>query len=263
MGRAMRPFINQPHIACYSPSTQPESLAKKKGHDLRYSLASAVPLLLLSLASAAVAHDDAHDLDALMGSKEQFFQAVNEPAPPFTLTDTDGKPVRLSDFIGKVVVLDFVFASCTDLCPLQSEVLADIQGKVNVSVMKDMVQFVTVTTDPEADTPEVMRSYGEAHALDPVNWIFLTVRPGDPEDATRRLSESYNNTFTRSEDGQQMHGAVFHVIDRGGRLAGKFHGLRFEPVNMVLFINGLTDTSRHIGEHAEAGWWGRMKGMFD
>lgn len=207
-------------------------------------------------------HDAGHSLDETMGSEEQYFQAVDQPAPPFELADVDGNPVQLSDFTDKIVVLDFVFASCTDLCPLQSEVLAEIQEKVNVSLMKDMVQFITVTTDPEGDTPEVMRSYGEAHELDPINWTFLTVRPGDPEDTTRQLSEAYNNTFTPIEDGQQMHGVVFHVIDRGGRLAAKFHGLQFEPVNMVLYINGLTDNALHAEQHSDAGWWERLTGGF-
>jgi protein SCO1 len=229
---------------------------------MRPPLLLALMLILTTFAPGAMAHDAGNSLDETMGSEEQFFQVINQPAPPFELVDVDGNPVQLSDFADKIVALDFVFASCTDLCPLQSEVLADIQDKVNVSLMKDMVQFITVTTDPAADTPEVMRSYGEAHGLDSVNWTFLTVLPGDPEDTTRLLSESYNNTFTPMEDGQQMHGAVFHVIDRGGRLAGKFHGLRFEPVNMVLYINGLTDTANHEEEHAEAGWWERLTGWF-
>jgi protein SCO1/2 len=229
---------------------------------MRFPLTSALLFSFLASATPVLAHDAGHDLDELMGSEEQYFQPIDEPAPSFELVDMDGNPVQLSDFGDKVVVLDFVFASCTDLCPLQSEVLRDVQEKVNVSLMKDMVQFVTVTTDPKADTPEVMRSYGEAHGLDPVNWTFLTVPPGAPEDMTRQLSEAYNNTFTPTEDGQQMHGAVFHVIDQGGRLAAKFHGLQFEPVNMVLYINGLTDNAAHAGEHSEAGWWERLTDGF-
>ncbi len=224
---------------------------------------SALPLVLALLAGApaALAHHPGEELDEVMGSREQFFQTIDAPAPPFELVDMDAQVVRLSDFADKVVVLDFVFASCTDLCPLQSEVLASVQERVNVSAMRDMVQFVTVTTDPAADTPELMRAYGEAHGLDPMNWTFLTARPTDGEDATRELSEAYNNTFTLTDDGQQMHGAVFHVIDRGGRLAAKFHGLRFEPVNMVLYVNGLTNAPREA-EEAEAGWWESVAGVF-
>ncbi|TIN13338.1 MAG: SCO family protein, partial [Mesorhizobium sp.] len=153
-----------------------------------------------------------------------------------------GNPVRLSDFADKVVVLNFVFASCTDVCPLHSDLIARVQAMVNETPMKDLVQFLTVTTDPKSDTREVMKGYGEAHGLDPRNWTFLTTREGQAEDATRKPSEQYNVRFDPLEGGQQMHGLVTHVIDRGGRFAAKFHGLRFDPLNLVMYVNGLTNS---------------------
>jgi protein SCO1/2 len=215
----------------------------------------------MTLASAASAHHPGEALDDVMTEQEPYFQVIDQPAPGFDLVDGAGAPVSLSDFADKVVVLDFVFASCTDLCPLQSELVADVQEKVNASPMKDMVQFVTVTTDSAADTPEVMAAYGEAHGLDPVNWSFLTARTDDPERVTRDLSATYSNSFTPLEDGQQMHGAVIHVIDRGGRLAGRFHGLDVTPMNMVLYVNGLTNSHPGQEDAAEEGWWSGLTGM--
>jgi len=195
------------------------------------------------LALPAYAHPPGTDLDRLMGSEEKYFQAIDAPAAPgFELADAEGNPVRLSDFSDKIVVLNFVFASCTDVCPLHSDLIARVQAMVNDTPMKDMVQFLTVTTDPAADTPEVMKGYGDAHGLDPNNWTFLTNREGAPEDATRKLSEEYNVRFDPLEGGQQMHGVVTHVIDRGGRFAAKFHGLRFDPLNLVMYLNGLTNS---------------------
>ena len=81
-----------------------------------------------------------------------------------------------ADFHGKVVVLHFVYASCPDFCPLHAEKLAEVQEMVNQTLMKDLVQFVSITSDPANDTPEVMRAYGPAHGIDPVNWVFLTVQ---------------------------------------------------------------------------------------
>ena len=219
---------------------------------MRRTFLTALALALAIPASAAFAHHPGGALDEVMTSQERFFQVIDQPAPPFDLLDPDGNAVSLAALADKVVVLDFVFASCTDVCPLQSQVLARVQEKVNASAMRDMVEFVTVTTDPLADVPEVMRAYGEAQGLDPSNWSFLTTRPGDAEDATRALSATYASTFTPTGDGQQMHGVVFHVIDRGGRLAAKFHGLEFEPVNMVLYVNGLTHAAQEGGE----GLWG-------
>lgn len=218
--------------------------------------------LLLAAAPPARAHHPGADLDKMMGSEEKFFQIIDEPAaPPFELADADGKAVRLSDFSDKIVVLYFIFASCTDLCPVHSEVIADIQRKVNATPMKDRVQFLAVTTDPVRDTSEVLDAYGPAHGLDAGNWMFLTTRPGQPDGTARKLSEAYNVRFEPLEDGQQMHGAVTHVIDRGGRFAAKFHGLRFDPLNMVLYINGLTNNVRKPAK-PEPGWWDRLKVMF-
>ncbi|WP_287175324.1 SCO family protein [Mesorhizobium sp.] len=148
------------------------------------------------LALPAFAHHPGADLDRLMGSEEKYFQAIDAPAAPgFDLADDEGNPVRLSDFADKVVVLNFVFASCTDVCPLHSDLIARVQAMVNETPMKDVVQFLTVTTDPKSDTPEVMKGYGEAHGLDPRNWTFLTTREGQAEDATRKLSEQIQRPF--------------------------------------------------------------------
>jgi protein SCO1/2 len=229
---------------------------------MRLILLPAVLLAAFALAPAAMAHHPGADIDEAMGSREKFFQAIDREAPDFELADTQGLTVRISDFADKIVILNFIFAGCTDVCPLHSALIADVQGKVNATPMRDMVQFITVTTDPVTDTPDVLRAYGEAHGLDPQNWMFLTKRPEDPEDATRRIAESYNVRFEPLDDGQQMHGVVTHVIDRGGRFAAKFHGLRFDPLNLVLYINGLTNAPDRPERPAEADWWERVKGLF-
>lgn len=227
------------------------------GYAVRVALIPALLLAALAFAPGASAHHPGADLDNAMGSKERYFQAIDRPAPPFELGDADGNIVRLSDFADRIVVLNFVFAGCTDVCPLHSALVADVQAKVNSTPMKDMVQFVTVTTNPAVDTPDVLRAYGEAHGLDGDNWMFLTRRPGDPEDATRKLAEAYDVRFEPLDDGQQMHGVVTHVIDRDGRFAAKFHGLRFEPLNLVLYLNGLTNAPASPDE--PEGWWERMR----
>jgi protein SCO1/2 len=108
----------------------------------------------------------------------------------------------------------------------------------------------------------VLRDYGQAHRLDPVNWVFLTASPEQPEGATRKIAKAYGLEFTPSHDGEQMHGIVTHVIDQDGRLLARFHGLKFEPTNFVLFVNALTN---HLQKphHGEApGLWDRLKGIF-
>jgi hypothetical protein len=111
------------------------------------------------------------------------------------------------------------------------------------------VQFVTITTDPVNDTPEVLKAYGPAHGLDPINWVFLTSGPGRPEDTTRRLVERFGHRFSETGGGVQVHSVVTHVIDREGRWRANFHGLKLEPTSLVSYINALTNDDGHgIGE---------------
>jgi len=200
-------------------------------------------LLGLALMSTVRSPASAHSLEELeqeLLQRETYVEIVEQPAPDFTLQDADGRAVGLADFRGKAVVLWFIYASCPDFCPLQSEKIAEIQEMANGTPMRDLVQFIAVTTDPERDTPDVLKQYGPAHGLDSVNWVFLTGGPARPA-ATRELAERYGLKFTLTEEGYQMHGVVTHLIDKSGSLRGRYHGLKFEPVNFIVHLNALTN----------------------
>ena len=216
---------------------------------------------LLTLGAAAAAPAHAHSLQEFEDefyAKEQYFQALDKPVPDFTLCDASGKPVRPPDFLGKVTVLHFIYSSCTDVCPLHAEKLADVQKMINQTPMINLVRFVSITTDPARDTPEILKDYGPQHGLDPVNWEFLTVAPGAPEDYTRKLAEAFGHTFTVESDGTLTHGVVTHIIGKFGRWQGNFHGLEFRSVNMVMFVNALTDDY----DKPQPGLWDRVSGWF-
>jgi protein SCO1/2 len=221
----------------------------------------AVALLLLLAPVLPLAAHSLEELQGELGDQEKYFQPIGKKAPDFILEDAEGRAVALQDLRGKVVVLHFVYASCPDVCPLHAERIAEIQEMVNRTPMRELVQFVTITTDPEHDTPEVMRDYGPAHGLDSANWVFLTSGPDRPEDTTRKLAERFGHTFSKAEDGYQVHGVVTHVIDRDGRWKANFHGLEFEPTNLVLYINALTHEHGEEG-HPEESWWDRIRNLF-
>lgn len=214
-----------------------------------------------TLATAAAAHS-LEELQAMLLEKELYFQPVDQPAPEFTLQDADGKVFRLADLRGKVIVLHFIYASCPDVCPLHADRIAEIQKMVNLTPMKDRVQFVSISTDPEHDTPEILRGYGPAHELDDANWVFLTTRPDQPADLTRTLVEAYGHKFTRTENGQLMHGVVTHVIDKEGRWRANFYGLEFASVNLIRFVNALTNDVQRPHHHKEKGFWDRVREFF-
>jgi protein SCO1/2 len=221
--------------------------------------------LLISLsvaiaAPAAFAHS-LHELETELGNREQYFQPIEKVAPAFTLRDVAGRSVGLADLHGKVVVLHFIYTHCPDVCPLHAERIAEIQRLVNLSPMKQLVEFITITTDPKRDRGDVLTDYGRAHGPDPVNWAFLTTKPDQPEDLTRKLAQQFGHRFDKTDDGYQMHGIVTHVIDKEGFWRANFHGLKFEPSNLVIFVNALVnDFDKH--PQAKPSLWDRMKSWF-
>jgi len=222
-------------------------------------LATLAIATLIALITCAAAHS-LEEVGQDMRDKERYFQAVDSEAPRFSLQDAGGGMVSLDSLRGKVVVLNFVYTNCPDVCPLHAERIAELQKMVNQTPMKEMVEFVTITTDPKHDAGPVLRDYGAAHGLSPANWVFLTSAPDRPEDTTRKIAEAYGLKFTEGDDGMQMHGIVTHVIDQDGRLRARFHGLKFEPINLVVFVNALTNRTQKPHPHPEPGFWDKLKG---
>jgi protein SCO1/2 len=193
------------------------------------------------VASAGTAPAVAHSLKNLEGQllkRERYVQIMGKKAPGFTLQDANGKRISLSDFSGKVVVLNFVYTKCVDVCPLHSEAIASVQEAIMPTPMKDLVQFVSITTDPKHDTTAIMKTYGSIHGLNPVNWVFLTSGSDKPA-LTRELAGRYGLKFTQTKDGAQMHGVVTHLIDKSGNLRARYHGLKFNETNLIVHMNAL------------------------
>ncbi len=215
------------------------------------AIALALALGAAAAGPAAYAHSLA-DVQSQLYHDEQFFEVVNREFPKFALEDAAGRPVTLDDFTGKVAVLHFIDAHCTELCPLHSELLAKIQAMINLTPMRDQVEFVSITVNPSQDTPEILDKYGPQHGFDPTNWVFLTARPGQPEDTTRKLAEALGQKFTRTADGDFVHGTVTYVVDQKGTLRGNFHGLKFAPTNLIVFVNALANDVYQPGHSAAA-----------
>ena len=220
----------------------------------------ALTAVVAGFAQGARAHS-LDDIDAMLQSGEKYFQQIDKPIPDFTLRAADGRIVRPADLAGKVVVLHFIYTSCPDVCPLHAEKIAEIQKMVNSTPMKDQVVFISITTDPSKDTPDVLKAYGPMHGLDPVNWLFLTTTQDQPKDTTRELAAAFGHKFTLTDDGYQMHGIVTHVIDKEGRWRANFHGLNFAPVNLVTFVNALTNNIERPHHEQDEGWLAKLKNL--
>ena len=97
------------------------------------------------------------------------------PAPDFNLTDQTGRPFSSAHLAGKVVVADFVFTTCTDICPLLSGTMAQVRDQLKqAKLLGDKAVIVSFSVDPEHDTPDALTTYGERFGATPVEWRFLT-----------------------------------------------------------------------------------------
>jgi len=138
-------------------------------HRHRLLVASAVGMVALSaVAVSAWWATRAVATDAAGMSLERLddYGAV----PPFMLTERSGKRVSRDDLAGLVWVADFIYTECTETCPAQSLQFSRLQSDFAPA---DPLRFVSITVDPEHDTPEVLRQYADRYGATD-RWWFLT-----------------------------------------------------------------------------------------
>ena len=136
-------------------------------------------------------------------------------APDFTVRGSDGKQLTLSQYRGKLVLLEFGYTSCVDVCPVSLGMLAEARRQLGAQASQ--LQVIYVTVDPERDTPERMRNY--LRAFDPT-FIGATgtpqqmarVRQDYGISATRKMIEGSKTDYTIG------HSSYLYFVDRKGSL---------------------------------------------
>ena len=163
----------------------------------------------------------------MAGMKSQVLRG--QPLPvlgqvaPFTLTNQNAAAVSLDDLRGQVWVADIIFTRCPGPCLRMSRQMKELQDGLPAS---SRARLVSLTTDPEFDTPSVLKSYAERFGADAGRWTFLTgtkQQIGEVAVSSLRLSavETKPEERTSPED-LFVHSTVFVVVDRQGRLRGIF-----------------------------------------
>jgi protein SCO1 len=141
--------------------------------------------------------------------------AVIAPAPEFVLRDTAGKPVRLSDYRGHVVLLAFVFTTCPGVCPLISKQMAALQDSLKQDgSFGRKADLLSVTVDPETDTAPVLAAYAKTYGADPTGWRFLRETP----EKTKPVLKAYDEWTKLLPKGELDHPARVYLIDRSGNI---------------------------------------------
>lgn len=168
------------------------------------------------------------------------YSQVDIPVKPFSLTERSGKPVTLSDLDGKVWVVQFFFSQCTGPCTKTMPVMGELQ---RIFAGKPDVMLVSISVNPEGDTPERLREYADHQGADLSQWLFLT---GTEADVHAVIQNCFVHTARRSVDAKSIGDAFLHdpvllVIDRRGVIDGRVNGTAPDAAEVV---------ARHVREVA-------------
>ena len=166
-------------------------------------IAFVVASVLIFGASRLFRSSERHDVEAMPPIGE---------IPAFRFTTQEGKSLTKEDLIGKVWVADFVFTRCNGPCPVMTSRMAELAK--GLAKAKD-VRVVSISVDPEHDTPAVLADYASRMDADPSRWIFLT-GPKPEIDAFAR--KGMFQVLAYDDKGVPTHSTRFLVIDRAGRI---------------------------------------------
>jgi len=151
----------------------------------KFTVFLAAAMLTLNLGAAETGDDHEHHVADGDDDPHAHHRAMmNKPAEPakttevelldLVLMDQNGEEMKfVSDVIGdRIVVMDFVYTSCTTVCPVISAVFGQVQNKLGDQLGEDVV-LVSVSVDPVRDTPQRLKAYAAKHEARP-GWIWLT-----------------------------------------------------------------------------------------
>ncbi len=139
---------------------------------------------------------------------------VGEVVPNFKLTDENGRVIHLNDVCGKAVVLTFIYTRCPlpNYCPLMSKNFSLLEGRLNME-FTNRYQLLSVTMDPDFDTPKVLKEYATHCKADSKDWRFAT---GDSEQI--KFVAGLMGLYYMRENGLISHDLRTALIGPDGRL---------------------------------------------
>lgn len=141
--------------------------------------------------------------------------------PQFELVDHTGKPFTKKSMEGSVFVVDFMFTSCPRVCPELTKTMAAFSKTVRD---RASVKFLSITVDPENDTPQKLTEFRDKYGDKDAPWLFVT---GEPKVVDETVLKGFKMAMTRGTDGGHGDAEIFHaerfvVIDKKAHLRGIF-----------------------------------------
>lgn len=164
-------------------------------------------------------------LDGIQIPKAEGKIEIGAALPDFTLTAQNGSALTLSSFRGQLVLVDFIYTRCPlpDVCPRLSANFARAAKR-----FPGQIVLLSITLDPQHDTPQVLSEYAARWRADPETWQFLT----GTDDDVRKVA-GYFGVVYWPEEGAITHTSSTAIIDRQGRLAALVEGSSFTSQQLI------------------------------
>ena len=195
------------------------------------------------------------------------FRSVTRDAPKplpvlaqvgdFTLTNQDGKVAHWSDYRGSVLVVNFIFTTCPNICPLMSMQMAKLQSRLIRSY--PAIRLVSISVDPSTDTPDVLKAYGEKYRAEPRLWTFLT---GPLDEIQKVVVKGFQ--MSRVVDGADesnlmsiTHGENFIIVDQLGQIRAYRQANNEQDLNSIM--RDVAFLANHQAFSAKTDWHDRCR----
>jgi protein SCO1/2 len=159
-----------------------------------------------------------------------------KPAPDFTLLDTSGRPIRLLELRGKVVLISFIYTTCSITCPLLAQRMGLLQARLaRAGLQGREVHLLSVTVDPDRDSAEALSRYAARLRAASGGWQFLREAP----ERLRPVLAAYDEWTRTQPDGDIDHPARLYLIDRKGSIREIYSLSFFDEHQAFLDIQAL------------------------
>ncbi|NJD22147.1 MAG: SCO family protein [Melioribacter sp.] len=162
----------------------------------------------------------------------------------YKLVDQNNKEEIFPDFVkDKIVIMNYIFTNCPDICPLSTNNMRLIQERLKKEKI-DNVQFVSLSFDPEFDTPEVLRKFADIRNLDLSNWTFLTGDKSTTNSVIKQVGVlAVPSDSTVFKNGRKIYYYVhtdrIQLIDPEGRIRKNYKGSTINVDEIVSDIKKL------------------------
>ncbi|MDX8343102.1 SCO family protein [Rossellomorea sp. YZS02] len=148
--------------------------------------------------------------------------------------DQSGEKTVLADlYRGKILIADFIFTSCDTVCLPMTANMSKLQQKIADAGFENEVQLVSLSIDPEHDTPEVLTEYSSRYEFDDENWSFLTGYSRDEIESFANVSFKTPAAEVEGSD-QFVHGTSFYLVSENGVLLKQYEGVSNPPYEEII-----------------------------